>query len=287
MTSAYIKSPLNYIGGKYKILNDIISCFPSNINTFIDLFGGGFNVGINVNSKRIIYNDHIVYLKDMFKFFRETDFEIIINDIKSIILEYDLNKENQEGYLRLRADYNRNPNALYLFVLTCFSFNHQIRFNNSREFNTPFGKHRSAYNSFIETNLINFIKNLKTKNIDFFANDFSFISDYEFEENDFVYCDPPYLISNASYNDGKRGFKNWTKTEDLELMQLLDKLDSMGIKFLMSNVLVHKGCSNEELIQWSQKYNIRYIDKKYNNCNYHLKNKSDETEEVIIFNYDL
>ena len=37
----YIKSPLNYVGGKYKLLNEIIPLFPENINTFVDLFGGG------------------------------------------------------------------------------------------------------------------------------------------------------------------------------------------------------------------------------------------------------
>ena len=53
----YIKSPLNYTGGKYKLLKQLIPLFPEKINTFIDLFGGGFNVGINVSANRIIYND--------------------------------------------------------------------------------------------------------------------------------------------------------------------------------------------------------------------------------------
>ena len=48
----YIKSPLNYVGGKHKLLPQILPLFPKNINTFIDLFGGGFNVGINVSAKR-------------------------------------------------------------------------------------------------------------------------------------------------------------------------------------------------------------------------------------------
>ena len=43
-----IKSPLNYTGGKYKLLPQILPYFPNDINTFIDLFAGGCNVGINV-----------------------------------------------------------------------------------------------------------------------------------------------------------------------------------------------------------------------------------------------
>ena len=49
----YIKSPLNYVGGKYKLLDQIIPLFPSDIDTFVDLFAGGFNVGINVKAKKL------------------------------------------------------------------------------------------------------------------------------------------------------------------------------------------------------------------------------------------
>ena len=52
-----IQSPLNYTGGKFKLLPQILPLFPKNINTFVDLFCGGCNVGINVDSNRVIYND--------------------------------------------------------------------------------------------------------------------------------------------------------------------------------------------------------------------------------------
>ena len=48
MPDTYVKSPLNYIGGKYKLLPEILPLFPENIGNFVDLFGGGFNVGANV-----------------------------------------------------------------------------------------------------------------------------------------------------------------------------------------------------------------------------------------------
>ena len=52
-----IKSPLNYVGGKYKLLPQILPYIPDNINTFVDLFTGGCNVGININANKIICND--------------------------------------------------------------------------------------------------------------------------------------------------------------------------------------------------------------------------------------
>lgn len=62
----YIKSPINYAGGKYRLLKKIIPMFPQNINTFVDLFGGAFNVGINIEANKIIYNDIIHYLSDIY-----------------------------------------------------------------------------------------------------------------------------------------------------------------------------------------------------------------------------
>ncbi|MCA6072598.1 MAG: DNA adenine methylase, partial [Endomicrobium sp.] len=44
MNETFIKSPLNYVGGKYKILPQIIPLFPKDINCFVDLFAGGANV---------------------------------------------------------------------------------------------------------------------------------------------------------------------------------------------------------------------------------------------------
>lgn len=282
----YIKSPLNYTGGKYKILENIIPSFPKKIGTFVDLFGGGFNVGINVDAQKIIYNDHILYLPQMFEYFKKKGLNII-EKIYSRIKEFDLSEENAEGYLKLRENYNKNKDILDLFILTCYSFNHQIRFNSRHKFNTPFGKNRSAYNKTIEENLINFIRALQSKNIEFLSKDFIFLYGFDLGKSDFVYCDPPYLISNASYNDGKRGFKNWGADEEIQLLDLLDFLDYKQVKFALSNVLVHKGMSNDRLIEWSKRYNVKHIEKNYNNSSYQRKNKDKETQEVLICNYKL
>ena len=66
-----IPSPLNYIGGKYKLLPQILPLFPEISGTFIDLFCGGCNVGINANADRVILNDtdeNLRYLYNTFKF---------------------------------------------------------------------------------------------------------------------------------------------------------------------------------------------------------------------------
>ena len=93
------------------------------------------------------------------------------------------------------------------------------------------------------------------------------------------------MISTGSYNDGKRGFKDWTLKEEKQLLNKLDKLNENGIRFALSNVLIHKGNENAELIEWSKKYIIHYLKKDYKNCSYHLKDKTSNTVEVLITNY--
>lgn len=281
----YIKSPLNYTGGKYKILDKVIPKFPSKINTFVDLFSGGFNVGINVNANRIICNDNISYLIELYKYIKEIKTEELILKIKEVINEFKLDKTNKEGYLKLRNEYNLSKKPILLFVLICFSFNHQLRFNNSHQFNAPFGKDRSEYNMRIEENLKVFSETLKQKEIIFTSFDFLNVDLSELGKEDFVYCDPPYLISSASYNDGNRGFKNWTGKEEKQLLELLDILNAKNVKFALSNVLCHKGQENKILFEWSQKYKIHYIDNNYGNCNYQLKNRENKTIEVLVTNY--
>lgn len=282
----YIKSPLNYTGGKYKLLNSLFEIFPNDINTFVDLFAGGFNVGINIDANTIICNDQISYLIELYRYLAETDIQSIIDEINQRIIEFNLTKQNADGYNALRERYNESKDIVDFFVLTFYAFNHQIRFNNSQKFNTPFGKERSSYNLSIENNLIAFCHALKNKNIVFYNNDFLGVDLSNLGEQDLVYCDPPYLISTGSYNDGKRGFKDWTEVEEKQLLDLLDSLNCQGVKFALSNVLYHKGLSNELLIEWSKKYKVYYLDKSYANCSYHFKEKNAKTVEVVITNFE-
>ena len=168
----YTKSPLNYTGGKHKILPQLFAAFPEEIHTFVDLFAGGFNVGINVNAEKIICNDQITYLIDLYRYLTKNDTDDVLAAIRERIEEFRLTKQNIDGYYALRDRYNESKNIVDFFVLTFYSFNHQIRFNNCRKFNTSFGKDRSSYNPQIEKNLICFCDMLHSKNIELLNLDF-------------------------------------------------------------------------------------------------------------------
>ena len=207
-----------------------------------------------------------------------------------MIYEFQLSLTNEEGYKNLRAEYNKQKSVIDLFVLIAYSFNHQIRFNNNHEFNNPFGKDRSSFNASMKQNLERFIIKLKETDVEFSNQcfekfDFSFLG-----ENDFVYCDPPYLITTGTYNDGKRGFKGWTLKEEKTLLKTLDNLNNNQIKFALSNVLEHKGKSNDTLKNWlsiNSNYKVNYIDFHYSNSNYQtIVRDKDASIEVLITNYE-
>lgn len=279
----YIKSPLNYIGGKYKLLPQLMKYFPTDINTFVDLFSGGFNVGINVKSNKTICNDINDFIIDLYKELYNSSVENVLDRINTNIKGYGLSKENESAYKKFRVHYNETKDPIDLYTLTCYSFNYQFRFNNNREYNNPFGRNRSQFSENMKNNLILFSDKLKNMNIDFSSKDFDKVSIENLGKDDFIYCDPPYLITTGSYNDGNRGFKDWKEEEEIKLYNYLDKANEKNIKFALSNVMEHKGKENKLLKEWSKKYKVIYLDNDYSNSSYNTK--KGKSKEVLIINY--
>lgn len=302
-----IQSPLNYTGGKFKLLPQLLPLFPTDIDCFVDLFCGGCNVGINIKSNKVIYNDlnrHLLYLYNTFK---NLDKAITFELIFKIIDEYKLSLVSQNGYdyygcesskgvgdynrehfLKLRDDFNHNKNEDYyyylmLYVIIVYAFNNQIRFNANGEYNLPVGKR--DFNSKMQMKLSDFIDRIQSQDCKFTCQDFREFDIEILHSNDFVYVDPPYLITCASYNEQE----GWTEKDEKDLLVFLEKINEKGIRFALSNVLRSKGKENNILIDWLQKNNDKFVihslNFNYSNSNYHTKDKTSSSEEVLITNY--
>lgn len=278
----YIKSPFNYIGNKYNLLPQILPLFPENIDVFYDVFCGGLDVSVNVKANKKLANDINYFVIEILELFKKSDYDVLIKDINKTIDKFGLSKTNKENYYRFRDYYNANKDPLLLYVLICFSFNYQFRFNSNHDYNNPAGTNRSHFNKNIEKRLELFME--KMNNIEFTSENFIDLDYSEITTKDFVYFDPPYRSSVGSYNDGKRGFEGWAVNDDLKLFEIIDSLDKRGIKFALSNVFYNNGLTNIELKEWSKKYNIHYLEASYINSNYQRK-KCDKTKEVLITNY--
>lgn len=273
------ESPLNYTGSKYKLITEIKEYLPNNYKKFVDVFGGGFNVGINIaGTNEILYNDLNWIVKDLVESFRNIDTYDYLMYIRRTEKKFGLTASNSEAYIEARNYYNslplekRDPRLLYTIII--YGFQQQIRFNSKLGFNNPVGMR--WFNDNLLEKFISFSRVIKEKSISF--------SSYSFDEltnvnsDYFIYMDPPYRLTTGSYNDGKRGFEGWTQEHEQQLMEYADKLNSNNIKFMISYVLEHSGIENTKMKKWLKKNNYKVI--KMNPTN------SRKRKEIIIINYD-
>lgn len=275
-------SPLNYIGGKGEALKFLKNNMPNNIKVFYDLFGGGANVAINMNAKKIFYNDINPMVVNLLTAIRDTKPDEMYRYIERQINKYSLRKANKKSYIAFRDDYNALPiekrNPLDLYLLICFGFEHQIRFNSKLDFNNPCGN--SGFNQNMLEKLMSFHVAANDLTIEFKFGDYrSYLP--LIEKGSFVYCDPPYLNTCGAYNDGKRGFNGWDKEQDGELRDFLDTLDKKGVKFMLSNMTTRNGIENSEMKKWVKErgYTV-IIDSKI------TKRNRQNRRELVIINYE-
>ena len=173
-----------------------------------------------------------------------------------------------------------------MYVVIVYAFNNQIRFNSTGKFNLPVGKR--DFNARMQSKLNDFIDKIHSANYKFVCQDFRQFNTGTLTKKDFIYADPPYLITRATYNENE----GWNDTTEYALLNFLDSINSIGVRFALSNVLSSSGKKNDILINWlnanSKDYTIIHLKHSYSNSNYHKINKNlDTDDEVLIINYNL
>lgn len=277
------ESPLNYVGNKTRIISEIKNNIPTDIDYFIDAFGGGFNVGINIDSQNIVYNEYNHFVKELIESFRHYDTFSYIVYMKKIIQRFGLERGNKDAYLKLRDYYNsfpenkRDPRLLLVVIL--YSFQQQIRFNANHEFNNPAGIR--WFNDKILEKLVSFSRRIKEQDIQFYCSDYTAMYKHINNNHAFIYLDPPYMLTNSSYNDGKRGFKGWSVLQENELFNFLDKLSLEGNRFMLSYVIEHKDKINQNLLAWIKDNNYHIIE--LGNI---LGISGSRRKEILVVNYE-
>ena len=302
MTNKQIyRSPLFYVGDKYKLLKEIKPLFPKTINRFIEPFTGGGSVFLNVEANEFLLNDIDNYVFQIHQFLisQSKNTKIFFDKIKEVIYEYGFSRSyienivpqklrqefvktyfakfNKEAFQKLKNDFNNaeNKDILKLYLLLIYGFNRMLRFNLKGEYNLPVGN--VDFNSNVYDALQNYFRLILQKNISFHNLDFvEFLNKIEFKVDDFVYLDPPYLITFSEYN------KLWNEQKEKELVKYLDDLEHKNIKFAVSNVTHYKGKINKTFLDWASKYYIQKV--KSNYISYH-DNSNKSFEEVLVTNY--
>lgn len=301
MSNKIKRSPLFYVGDKYKLMKQLVNLFPKEINNFYEPFVGGGTVFLNIQAKKYFLNDidmHLINIhklliasaKNPEKFFKDAEKIIhkykLSHSYKKDIVPDSLKKEfkktyyarfNKDGYDKLRLcvnNYQKND-PLILYILLIYGFNRMLRFNGEGKFNLPVGN--VDFNKNVVNALHGYFDFVHDKKISITSKDFKkFFSDKKYSKNDFVYLDPPYLISASEYN------KLWNQKSETDLLKMIDSLDKKGVKFALSNVTHYNGSKNDLLLGWMKKYKAHKIESNY--INYHNNGKK-VIKEVLITNY--
>lgn len=295
------RSPFFYVGDKYKLMEQINTLVPKNIQMFVEPFCGGGSVFMNSTAKTFLCNDLNKWQIKLHKFLnsykgkRDSFFRKFHGLIKKynlsasylgVTVSDELKKKhvktyfavyNKDAYAEAKRDFNQDQtNTMLLYLLLIYGFNHMIRFNTKGEFNLPVGN--VDYNSNVNKALNDYFDFIEANDISFVSKDFDiFTRNLQLTSNDFVYCDPPYLITNSEYNKG------WSEKEERKLLNLLDFLNENHVRFALSNVFEHKGRRNDILIEWANKYNVHVVHSNY--ISYYDNSIKTDTIEVLITNF--
>lgn len=272
------KSPLNYSGSKDALLPIIFKQLPKHVGTFVDAMGGAFNVGANVvATNKVVYNEYNSYVYEIVEMLVNNDREELIHMVTDVIERFGLKKKLKENYINLRQYYNyKEASALNLFVLQIYAFQNMIRFNNSHKMNTPVGN--NEFNDGIRDRILKF--KINTPNFELINGKYEQLEIKNFPKDTIFYFDPPYFITNAEYNDGKRGLEGWDVESETKLLNFLSFIHNSGYKFMLSNVIEHKGKIHHLLKEWIEVHNFNIIEIGKIGIKY-------PRVEVLITNYEV
>ena len=301
MKNGIARSPLFYVGDKYKLIREIKTHFPDNIGRLIEPFVGGGSVFMNVEAEEYLLNDldrfviaihqmlcgYIGRLDDFYNEFVEIvdryglslsyRANVVPDELKKAFPKTYYAKYNKEGYNRMKADFNQGGqiDIQMLYVLLIYGFNRMLRFNKKGEFNLPPGDvdfNANAYEALSDYFTILQNRHIEWNNLDFRE----FLHGIEYRQNDLIYLDPPYLITFSEYN------KFWNDETEHDLLTLLDELNQESVRFAISNVTHYRGKINEEFLNWSTHYNSYPIKSNYISFN---DNTIKQFNEVLVTNY--
>jgi len=227
--NAKVRPFLKWAGGKYTIADKIKKHLPEG-KTLIEPFVGAGAIFLNTDYDKYIIND---INEDLINLYIEIQYDgdAFIADAKKLFVE----KYNTEkNFYRLRNKFNTSTNpyerSILFLYLNKFGYNGLCRYNQSGEFNVPFGKHKNP--SFPQKQLEYFSE--KSQRAKFVCEDFRKTFSRA-RKGHVIYCDPPYapLSETAYFSDYSTGGFN---LEDQErLAEAARSAANRGIPVVISN----------------------------------------------------
>jgi DNA adenine methylase len=185
-----------------------------------------------------------------------------------------------DHYLTVRSRFNSGEYSPFDFIfLSRAGFNGMMRFGSKGNWNIPFCKKPNRFSQAYITKIVNqlaAVSQIIKPEPDwiFYNNSFEDIIPLA-DENDIVYCDPPYYGRHVDYYNG------WSEQDEEKLFYLLDKTKS---KFILSTWHHNDWRENEMIKKYWHKFNIVTKDHFYHNGP-NIENRR-AVVEALVCNFD-
>lgn len=197
-------------------------------SVWIEPFMGSGVVGFNIEPEQAIFadtNPHII------KFYNQIDSGIITPRVVRTFLEHEgklLEQDDSEHYYLVRKRFNSEHNPLDFLFLNRTCFNGMIRFNKNYDFNVPYGHKPQRFAKAYITKIVNQVAHvaqlLQSHSWKFLCQSFDTTIAMA-AQNDFIYCDPPYIGRHVDYYD------SWNHESEIALH---NALIGSNTKFMLS-----------------------------------------------------
>ena len=276
--------PIKSQGIKTKLVPWIKDVAPKVSGRWVEPFLGTGVVAFNSGYKKAILNDtnpHII------NFYKSVQNQIITPILMKKYLQEEGEKlktaanNGYDHYLSIRTRFNNGEYSPYDFIfLSRAGFNGMMRFGSKGNWNIPFCKKPDRFAQAYITKIINQLIAVSQvvqpePEWQFYNKTFSEIIPLA-NENDIVYCDPPYYGRHVDYYNG------WTEKDEENLYHLLSETKA---KFILSTWHHNDWRENEMIKKYWSKFNILTKDHFYHNGG-NIENRR-EVVEALVCNFDI
>lgn len=182
-------------------------------------------------------------------------------------------------YMMVRKQYNLQPNnnamrAATYFFLREYCYSSMFRFSNNGEFNVPYGG--MSYNNKFLINKIDEMFSVEMHNYmadtTIQQNDFEdFLNQYEFNDRDFIFLDPPYDSDFSTYDQNP-----FDRNEQIRLRDFLAHTNAKWMLIIKKTDFINELYRDFHVYEYGKNYMVSF--KNRNNKN---------VSHLLITNYQL
>lgn len=231
---------LKWAGGKFRLMPLIKHYFEQHNNAIlVEPFVGAGAVFLNSPHSKFILNDLNKDVINLHTILKKNSADFIIEAQKLFQPKYNQKKT----YLAHRHRFNQSccafERSILFLYLNRHGYNGLCRYNQSLQFNVPFGEYANPY--FPEKELRHF--GLKAKKAQFSHLDFSDffnklihkVQHARLPNQLMIYCDPPYVPLNKTARFTQYAGEVFNENKQSQLANFAERLASLGATVIISN----------------------------------------------------